>query len=136
MELSDDNKCFACGKLNPIGLRLEFEISDGGRKVKTECLPNEWFQGWSNTLHGGIIATILDETINRVGITIGGGVSLTAYLQVRFKKPAPLGKKLYVEAEAIKVRGRFVEAEARMYLGDGTVIAEAVGKCISLPSEG
>ena len=85
MELWDDSKCFACGKSNPIGLKLEFEISEGGRRVKTECLPNPWFQGWSNIVHGGIIATILDEAISRIG-TVIWGASLTAYLQVRFRK--------------------------------------------------
>ena len=130
MELWDDGKCFACGKSNPIGLKLEFEISEGGRRVKTECLPNPWFQGWSNIVHGGIIATILDEAISRIG-TVIWGASLTAYLQVRFRKPAPVGEKLYVEAEATRIRSRFVEAKARMSLGDGTIVAEAIGKCVN-----
>ena len=51
--------CFACCPENPFGLKMEF-YEDGDDIV---CLwnPHTNFQGWLNTLHGGIQSTLMDE---------------------------------------------------------------------------
>ena len=60
VELKDDHLCFACGERNPDGLRLRIEYPSPGR-CRIEFVPPKKFQGWQGILHGGIIATILDE---------------------------------------------------------------------------
>jgi acyl-coenzyme A thioesterase PaaI-like protein len=58
-KLSDDRYCFACGTLNPIGLHMEVSYLED-KAVSRFSLKRE-FQGWSNIVHGGVVATILDE---------------------------------------------------------------------------
>jgi hypothetical protein len=56
-----DKECFGCGPENPHGLRMSFE-SDGKRLRSTVTLEKR-FRGWSNHIHGGILSTMLDETM-------------------------------------------------------------------------
>ncbi|MFZ0472834.1 MAG: PaaI family thioesterase, partial [Bacteroidales bacterium] len=56
----DQNLCFGCGPANPAGLKLTFEEDE--EKLYAEWQPSAHFQGYTNVLHGGIIATLLDET--------------------------------------------------------------------------
>ena len=54
-----DHHCFACGRDNPIGMRLRIELGEG--TASTEWVGGDDYVGWSDKLHGGIIATLLDE---------------------------------------------------------------------------
>ncbi|MFQ6039734.1 MAG: PaaI family thioesterase [Candidatus Poribacteria bacterium] len=146
MQVEDNNRCFACGKENPIGLRLDIQTvtvehpnedrprakrSDGeDLLVRTECTPPEHFQGWANVIHGGVLSALLDEVITYVAIAHFGGPAMTAQLDIRFKQPAPVGSKLLVTSRPINRSRRLVQAIAKIQLEDGTVIAEATGKCL------
>lgn len=70
---------------NPVGLHLEFW--EEGEDVLTIWNPGENYQGWINTLHGGIISMLMDEVagwvINRKLQTTG----VTMQLNVKYKKP-------------------------------------------------
>ena len=58
MKLDVDDMCFACGRKNPIGLKLQFHF-DGDDYVTTfEVRPEH--QGWAGIVHGGLLATALD----------------------------------------------------------------------------
>ena len=130
MEPKHDGMCFACGQNNPIGLKLRYEVLDGGERVRAECVPDPVFQGWDNVLHGGILAAMLDETINKVGVALLGGVMLTARLEVRYRKPVPIGEKVILEGRLVRRKGDLVEARAEARLQDGTLVAEATGRCM------
>lgn len=130
MEPKHDGMCFACGPDNPIGLRLRYEVLDGGTRVRAECLPDPAFQGWDSVLHGGILAAMLDETISKVGVALLGGMMLTARLEVRYRKPVPIGRKVVLEGRLLRRRGDLIEARAEARLDDGTLVAEATGKCM------
>ena len=45
--------CFACGKDNPIGLKIKFEFD--GEVCRGEFTPNQNHLSWEDTVHGGII---------------------------------------------------------------------------------
>ena len=49
--------CVCCAPNNPVGLHLEFW--EEGEDVLTIWNPGENYQGWINTLHGGIISMLL-----------------------------------------------------------------------------
>jgi acyl-CoA hydrolase len=95
MRVEDNNNCFACGKKNPISLRLDIQTvevkhpdEDGENLlVRTECTPPAHLQGWADVIHGGIISTLLDEIITYVAIAHFGGPAVTAQLDIRFKQP-------------------------------------------------
>lgn len=122
MTLTDDKWCFACGPENPHGLHLSFRFE--GDEYVCDFIPQRCHQGWAGVVHGGIIATLLDETMNRMLCDSGTPV-VTADLQVRFKHPAPVGAPLQVRARIRERRKSLVRAEAEATLADGTVVATA-----------
>lgn len=128
MGIENNNRCFVCGKQNPYGLQVNPEIKRAGAEVHIECTPPKHMQGWKDILHGGIISTLLDEAITHIGIGTYDSPAVTAQLEVRFRKPAPTGVKLYVSAERIKVSRRLIEAKATVRLSDNTIIATGTGK--------
>ena len=51
--------CFGCAPCNEYGVKMEFyEVGD---KVVSRWRPRPQYQGWIDTLHGGIQAVLLDE---------------------------------------------------------------------------
>ncbi|MBI1926420.1 PaaI family thioesterase [Candidatus Poribacteria bacterium] len=128
MRIENNNRCFACGKENPLGLQINPVVAPDGTQVKIECTPPVHFQGWANIVHGGILSTLLDEAITYVGIASFDGPAVTAQLEIRFKKPALMGNKLIVTANRVKIGKRLIEVAATIELEDGTRIAEGTGK--------
>jgi acyl-coenzyme A thioesterase PaaI-like protein len=125
--------CFVCGTENPHGLGAVFY--DDGVKVWTELVTAEHHQSWPGVLHGGIISTILDETIARVSFLHDRWVH-TARLTVRFIKSAPLGKLLRCTGELARNASLLMEMKGKLVLVEtGDVIAEATGTFIPLPDE-
>ena len=78
-------RCFGCGSENPIGLRLRFEAVDGG--VVARFRPRPEYQGWDGMLHGGILLTMLDETLAYAAL-FAAGPAVTAELRARLRKPS------------------------------------------------
>ncbi|MFA5040180.1 MAG: PaaI family thioesterase [Bdellovibrionales bacterium] len=114
--------CFGCGKLNPIGLKLAFEEIDG--VYVTHFTPHDEHQSYDGTIHGGIISTLLDEAMGRYLYVAKGRNVATAKLEVRFRKPTPVGQELTVSGWVVRERGKMIEMEGKVALQDGTVTAE------------
>ena len=123
--------CFVCGKENPIGLKVVFR--QDGQKVWTEFTPGVEHQGYPGVTHGGILYTLLDETVGRAAFLREMWV-MTARMQVRYRHPVATGTRLRIEGEITRVRGRVVEAQGRVTLPDGTVAAEASGLFMEIPA--
>ncbi|MBR5593415.1 MAG: PaaI family thioesterase [Bacteroidaceae bacterium] len=100
--------CFACAPTNPYGLKMEFY--ENGEDIVSLWTPGNNYQGWLDTLHGGIQATLLDELggwiIARKFQTSG----MTTNLSVKYKKPIPTGDDIRIE-----IRGRVKEVK-RMFV--------------------
>jgi len=119
-----DGLCFGCGQNNPIGLKLNFKKEDA--IVRAEFTPAKLYQGWTGVLHGGIIASALDEGMGWA-TKLAGLDCVTARLRVNFKRPVAVGERLIITATITKQSGKYVETEARMTLPDGTLMAEGFG---------
>src|SRR5579862_1773065 len=109
IELEDNHRCFACGMENPDGLRLLWKVE--GLTCTTQFTAEPKYQGWKGILHGGIIATLLDEAMTRLAWIVCGG-ALTAEMTVRFVQPAPIGKLLLIRGEITNERRKIVEMKA------------------------
>jgi uncharacterized protein (TIGR00369 family) len=120
----DAGLCFACGQANPIGLRLRFE--DDGDGIRAEFTPGPHYQGYEGVLHGGIVAAALDDAMANL-FHRQGRETLTARLEIRYRREAPIGRRLIVTARITAERGRIFTAEATLALPDGTCLAEARG---------
>jgi uncharacterized protein (TIGR00369 family) len=130
MEIVDDQFCFGCGRNNEDGLKLEFS-TDLGKTVSEFTLAKK-FQGYREVVHGGIIATILDEAMVHAA-SAQKLFCVTAELTVRYKHPLYVGKQLIVEAELTEKGSRLAEAGAIIRdKSSGAVCAEATAKLVLL----
>ena len=128
--------CLVCGLKNPFGLHTSFfELENS--ELLAVFKPREEHQSYPGRLHGGIISTILDETIGRaIMIQSEGDIwGVTVDLQIRFKKPVPLDEELRVIGRITKDSSRFFEGTGELLLQDGTVAAEGHGKYLKIPLE-
>jgi acyl-coenzyme A thioesterase PaaI-like protein len=127
--------CFVCGLQNPAGLKASFYEVEGDQLVAL-FKPCEQHQGYPGRLHGGLAATILDETIGRaMNINQDEIWGVTVEFNVRYKKPVPLDQELRVVGRIINQRSRMFEGTGEILLPDGQVAVEGHGKYIKLPLE-
>ena len=123
-------RCFACGQLNESGLQLTFRRE--GARIVAEYQPRERFQGFPGVLHGGILATMLDETMSRTGAMRREWL-MTGKLEIRYRRPAPVDQALRVWGEIVRERRGAIDAAGAVELADGTVLAEGRGMFLRLP---
>jgi len=128
--------CFICGLENPIGLKLKiYEIEDG--VIETTFIAPDHFQGYPGVLHGGIVASILDEISGRalMGDPVSPRFMFTGKLEVKFRKNVPIGIPLRIVGKAIRNKGRLAEGWAGIYDEKNVLLAEAKTILVNVPSE-
>jgi uncharacterized protein (TIGR00369 family) len=123
------NHCFGCAPGNRQGLRLKFVEDAAG--VTSEFRLARRFEGPPGHVHGGIIATILDEAMGKVNRQ-NRVVALTRRMSIDYLQPVPLGVKLSAVGWAVKQEGRkhFLAGEIRTPEGD--VLARSEGLFIAI----
>ena len=125
--------CFACGRLNEAGLHLDFEVSRD--RAETRFTPERRHEGYDGTVHGGIVAALLDETMGWA-IFHQGIWGVTARLNVAFRKPVRVGEELRVVGEVAKQRSRAIETRGTVSRArDGAVLAEANATFLVMSAE-
>ena len=117
--------CFVCGDKNKIGLKVAFFYEKG--KAKAQYTPTPEFEGYKDILHGGILSTLLDEVMI-YSIIAEGIITITVQMEVKFKKPAKIGEKLFLEGQITEDKGKILFTEGKIFKQDGTIIAESKGK--------
>lgn len=122
---TDDHQCFVCGQQNPFGLKAGFRKGEG--TAEADVMFPAFLQGWKNTVHGGALATVLDEVM--VQAAMGGGATyVTAEITVAYKKPAAPGVSYRIAGKVIERKGRIASAEASLQDREGTLYAKATAK--------
>jgi len=130
-DFNDDQHCFVCGKKNLAGLKLEFHENQQNGEVEAEIVFPAHLQGWQDTVHGGLLATVLDETMIKAAAA-AGSKCVTAEITVKYKKPAFTGKTYQAHGKLLQMRGRIVTAESRICDASGQIYAQAVGKLFKI----
>ena len=125
--------CFACGLENPIGLKMAFYEDDDGRVIANFTTRDE-HQGYPGVVHGGIVTALLDEVLGRVAIASERWM-VTGRLNIRFRKPVPVGETLTIVGEAVSWKKRTLEARGEIRLADGQLGAEATGTFLEILPE-
>ncbi len=123
--------CFACGKENPIGLKLAFEKV--GNEAIGEVTLSELYEGWYGVVHGGIVCTVLDEAMAYTYFPDTRGVTVKA--EFRFRQPAPVGVPMVAVGRLVKRTRKLLDTTATLSLRDGTVIAEASARAYVVGSD-
>lgn len=128
--------CFVCGTDNGFGLKSSFyELEDG--QLMAIFQPVDQHQGYPGRLHGGIAATILDETIGRAIMincsdTIWG---VTVDFSMKLRKPVPLDGEIRVLARIVSEGKRSFQGEGEILWPDGQVAVEGKGKYLKMDIE-
>ncbi len=125
MAHSASNRCFGCGPANAAGLHLEFLLAGDGSVVSLPTVPNT-FEGHPGYLHGGVIATLLDEAMSKA-TRARGLTTMTRHLEVEYLRPVPSGAPLRVEGCVARSEGRKHWVESRILDAAGKLLAEAKG---------
>lgn len=124
--------CYGCGRDNVRGLGLRFRVEDG--RAVAEFTPEQFLQGFPGYMHGGGIATVLDEAMGWAAYAAGVW-AMTAKFTMRFRRPAPLQQQVRVSGWLTRDRGRFLELRAEMRSRHGHLLAEADGVFVRLDGE-
>lgn len=127
--LKDDNCCFACGMDNLDGLRVRWTVDENS--MRGSFVPEKKFQGWAGIVHGGILATLLDEAMTRLAVVLSGG-AVTAEMTVRYSTPARIGQLLMIKGELVKDSKKLMELKSSIIDEEGVLIASATGKAIKI----
>ena len=114
-EIEDAPMCFACGPDNPIGLRIRFDVE--GDECTAEFTPNENHVGFSDTVHGGIIYTALDDVTANI-LYQQGRKAHTARCEIRYRQPARVG-------ETLKIKGWIENERRRLVMLKGEIRRKA-----------
>ena len=131
MIVKSGDYCFACGKDNPIGLKLKFTPIPNG--VQSQFTPSAEYEGFKDIIHGGIVATLLDEAI-AWACRICGADAVTGEITVRYKKPLVTGKPVTIIGIVDKNKGKLLLGSAYIKNQNGELIATATAKMVRVES--
>ena len=127
---SANNRCFGCGPANATGLRLEFLLADDGSVVSLPVVAGT-FDGHPGYLHGGIIATLLDEAMSKT-VRARGLKAVTGRMEIDYRRPVRSAAPIRLEGRLLRSEGRKHWTEARILDARGHVLAEAKGIFIEI----
>ena len=128
LHLEDDHWCYACGRDNDKGLRLDFRHPEKGR-LTAEAVFSREHQGFKGMTHGGMVAMLLDEMMVNLA-WVEGIPAVTAELTVRLKKPVKTGEKVHLEGRIEREEGRLVHTAATAKNARGELLAAARAVCL------
>ena len=129
-ELPHTRSCFVCGESNPAGLNLRFETD--GNLVQARFVPRPEHVGFKATVHGGLIATVLDEIMVWACAARTKKFAFCAELTVRFLHPLKPGHEVILSGELLQDRRKLFEAKGEIRDSAGIVYASGTGKYLPI----
>lgn len=134
IQLPHTRGCLACGRDNPHGLHLDLYVDEESGLVSCSFTPASQHIGFAGIVHGGALATVLDEAMVWVATWSGKRFCICAEMTTRFKKPVRVGRQLRVQARVMSSRPRLIETQAALFDRDD-LLAIAIGKYTPLKEE-
>jgi len=124
------NRCFGCGAANPIGLHLEFARSEDGTVICLTTVPDS-FEGPPGYVHGGVIATMLDEAMSK-SVRAHGVMAMTRQMEIEYLRPVHSATEIRLEGQLLRSEGRKHWTEARILCLEGRILAQSKGLFIEV----
>ena len=126
--------CFGCSLHNAAGLHMEFY--EEGNEILSRWVPRPEYQGWLNTLHGGIQSVLLDEICGWVvfrKLQTGG---VTSKMEIRFRKSVSTNEPfLVLRAHLREQKRNLAVVEANLYNSHGDLCTEALCVYYTFPKD-
>lgn len=114
LQLPHTAGCLVCGRENPRGLRLDLHVDSQSGVVCVRFTPGPNHIGFEGIIHGGVIATVLDEAMVWAATWAGKRFCVCAEMTVRFRREAVVGRALLIEAGVQSNRPRLVATAAEV----------------------
>jgi acyl-coenzyme A thioesterase PaaI-like protein len=124
--------CLVCGRENPHGLQLQLQVDRQNGVVSTPFTPDHYHSGFEGIVHGGILATVIDEAMVWAATWRARRFCVCGEFTVRFRQNAVVGQPLMVTAAVESARSRMIQAAALVMDVDRQVIATASGKYVPM----
>jgi len=128
------NPCFGCGGGNPRGMKLAFEMDESSQRVIGQFRLGPEYQGATGFIHGGIIATVLDEVMSKVS-RFSDVRAVTAELTIEYLLPVRVDEELRVEGFAARREGRQLYHEGEIRDATGNLLARGRGRFVIIDPE-
>jgi len=133
-EPAPENPCFGCGAANPRGMHLHFETDNERRRIVGRFRLGAEYQGGHGFIHGGIIATVLDEVMSKVS-RLSDVRTVTAELTVEYLKPVPVDEEVHVEGFEVRREGRQLYHQGEIRDAAGVLLARGRGRFVVMDPE-
>jgi len=111
-----------------MGMKL-VELSKGSAKVKLEL--KKEFLNWENLIHGGVIASVLDQAFG-CSLNTLDHIYVAVQLNINYLTAAPVGETIYAESKVIYAGKKLGVSEMTVVDSKGKTIARATGTTVSL----
>ncbi|MDX2167589.1 MAG: PaaI family thioesterase [Deltaproteobacteria bacterium] len=122
----EDGGCFGCSADNADGLQVRFRRR--GDAVIADHVVADRFHGAPGIVHGGIVATLLDEVSCAAAVFTRDRRVVTGELQIRYRRPCPVESPLALSARVVDdTHPRYLVVEAEIRSGD-EIVAQSSGK--------
>ncbi len=121
-------RCYGCGPANQHGLRLEFGLDERERRVEARWTPAGDFAGYKTMVHGGVIATMLDEGMGWALWGLAQKTGVTRELKIRFLRPVVIDHEYRVHGWVERSDDTLAVVRSAVLDGRGRVAAEATGE--------
>lgn len=128
----EKNMCFGCSQKNPLGLKLKFMEND--EYIQAVWHPVEYYQGYPNVLHGGIISALLDE-LGAWCISVKAGTAgVTTEINIKYIAPVYLNKgEITMKARIIEQKDKNAKVHCQLFNSQSKLCAEAVADFFLYP---
>jgi uncharacterized protein (TIGR00369 family) len=129
--------CFICGLQNPVGLHMAIYNDHDDHCVYSNITIPDQYQSYPGVVHGGIVATMLDEISGRAIIMDGNDQNLmvTMKLDVKYRLPTPTNTPLKVVGRVVSQTETRAKVAGEIQLPDGTVTASCESMLARPPEE-
>lgn len=119
---------------NPRSLALGIFWNPADQTVHIPCTPDETWCGYAKIVHGGLIASVLDEAMAWVVKQVCGDWAFTADYHIRYKAALEPGREYTAVARVTERNRRTITVQATCLDAAGNPVAQA--EATFLPSRG
>lgn len=130
---NNSHMCIICGMKNTLGVQGQFyNMEDGSVGALFTFRPEH--QSYPGRVHGGMLATMIDELAGRVLWTDRPDrIAVTMDINVRYRKPVPYNVPLKGRGYYTKKLSRGYTAKCEICDMDGNVLADGEAKYLIMP---
>ena len=124
--------CYGCGPENPHSLHADFNFDELTGEVRFDFQPPSFALGAPGYVHGGVLASIMDEAQGVLCFHVGH-VVMTDELHMKYHKATALDKPFRVSAWITAVRKRRMYTHGSVHSLEGELLVSSRAVWYLLP---